>query len=183
MSKPHAFPEDRAVQRNRGFTLIELMIVVGMVALLVAIASPSFNDATRSNRLDAAVLELKAAINLARSEAVKRSGFVLVEPITSGAWDKGVRVRADANGDLSLTAAADDVIAREYAPLRSVSVTPSAGATQALVFDPNGAHVDLAASPAARVPRETKIALALDSTPRCLTVNKAGMTSVKIGVC
>jgi type IV pilus assembly protein PilE len=36
--------------RKKGFTLIELMIVLGIVAILVALALPSFQDALRKSR-------------------------------------------------------------------------------------------------------------------------------------
>ena len=50
--------------RKKGFTLIELMVVVGIVALLVALAIPSFTDVVRkSRRSDAldAILDLQLA--------------------------------------------------------------------------------------------------------------------------
>jgi len=36
--------------RKKGFTLIELMIVLGIVAILVTLAAPSFLDAVRKSR-------------------------------------------------------------------------------------------------------------------------------------
>ncbi len=43
---------------TRGFTLIELMIVVGVAALLVTIALPSYQDTTRKSRRSEAVTAL-----------------------------------------------------------------------------------------------------------------------------
>ncbi len=38
------------MRRNRGFTLIELMIVVSVIAVLAAIALPAYNDHVRKTR-------------------------------------------------------------------------------------------------------------------------------------
>lgn len=48
-------------RRNSGFTLIELMIVVAMVAILAAIALPSFADQMRKSRRSEAVSAMQDA--------------------------------------------------------------------------------------------------------------------------
>lgn len=50
MSKFSSTPVRTAVRRVRGFTLIELMIVVAVVAILASIAYPSFQDAVRKSK-------------------------------------------------------------------------------------------------------------------------------------
>jgi type IV fimbrial biogenesis protein FimT len=61
--------------RERGFTLVELMITVAVAAILVAIAIPSFKTITLSNRLNASANELVDSINSARMEAIKRNNY------------------------------------------------------------------------------------------------------------
>jgi type IV fimbrial biogenesis protein FimT len=90
--------------RPAGFTLVELMVTVAIVAILAAIALPSFSTSIRNSRLASTTNEFIAAINLARSEAVKsnRTGQVCAssDGATCGTdWSQGWIVWADANGD------------------------------------------------------------------------------------
>lgn len=60
-------------RRHRGFTLVELMVTVAVAAVLLMIAVPSFRSITASNRLNVAANDLIRAIQVARTEAVKRN--------------------------------------------------------------------------------------------------------------
>lgn len=57
--------------RQAGFNLLELMVVVGIVAILIGIAVPSFKALVNSNRLTAQANEFVTAIQFARAEAVR----------------------------------------------------------------------------------------------------------------
>ncbi len=69
-------PGDRSAAQ--GFTLIELMITVSLVAVVFAVGLPSFNTFIREIRLDSATDVFYAQILAARSEAVKRGGTVIL---------------------------------------------------------------------------------------------------------
>lgn len=93
-----------AVRRDRGFTLIELMLVVAIAAVLMGFGVPSVTGILNSNRLTSASNALLSSLRLARSEAFKRNGRVIVcksadgDTCTSaGGWEQGWIVFHDAN--------------------------------------------------------------------------------------
>mgnify|MGYP000891361647 CR=1 FL=1 len=59
-------------QRDRGITLIELMVTVAIVGILATLAAPAFDSMLKANRTRTVANELMASLNLARSEAMRR---------------------------------------------------------------------------------------------------------------
>ena len=69
--------------RRRGVTLLELVVVLGLVGILLTIALPRTNAARRQLTLDAAAHQLRMDLSHARVEAVKRNTAVRVAKSTS----------------------------------------------------------------------------------------------------
>lgn len=63
-------------RRDRGFTLVELMITLMIALVLIMIAVPSFRTMTFSNKLTTTANDMVGALNLARVESVKRNANV-----------------------------------------------------------------------------------------------------------
>lgn len=78
-----------------GFTLLELMITVVVLAILVGIAVPSLGDATLAGKLAASANDLVAGVAMGRSEAIKRNAVTSLcvssdgASCGSGGWDQG----------------------------------------------------------------------------------------------
>lgn len=58
------------MQKNNGFTLIELMVTIAVMAIIAMMAAPSFGDILNRKRLDANTKELILVLSQARSQAV-----------------------------------------------------------------------------------------------------------------
>lgn len=85
-------------RNERGFTLVELMVTVAVLAIVAAIAAPSFRNLLLNSRLTAAANELSAALQGARMEALRTNARVVVCPSTDGSscagsdWSKFVLI-------------------------------------------------------------------------------------------
>jgi len=102
---------------NKGFTLLELMIVLAIVALLAIITVPSFNDSIKRATLDAVRNTLSESLNLARNEALTRKvqTVVCARDIgqgcnSNGDWSQGWVVFADIDADGSFSTRSDQLI-------------------------------------------------------------------------
>lgn len=61
-----------------GFTLVELMVTVAVLAIVLAIGVPSFQNAIAGNQVTSAANDFLATINMARAEAIRRGARVTV---------------------------------------------------------------------------------------------------------
>lgn len=67
--------------RSRGFTLIELLVVVAIAGILLGIGVPNLRSFIVSNRLTTTANDFQAALNFARSEALRRGANVTVRTL------------------------------------------------------------------------------------------------------
>jgi general secretion pathway protein H len=80
---------------QQGFTLLELMVVIGILALAVAIVAPSLNRARLSLTVRSAAYELAAGLRAARAAAQSgnRVEIVTLDLSRRGYWAEGVVAR------------------------------------------------------------------------------------------
>lgn len=94
--------------RQLGFTLIELMVTVAIIAILAAMAYPSFTDMIARNRLKGAAEGLFGDLQFAKSEAIKSNETVTVTFLNIGAanWSYSI-TRPGSPDPLKVMKAAD----------------------------------------------------------------------------
>ncbi|MEO8142973.1 MAG: GspH/FimT family pseudopilin [Betaproteobacteria bacterium] len=74
------------LSRQRGYSLIELAIGIGIVGILMAAAIPQFTQALQNGQMKTATENMVTGINLARAEALRRNmpvSFYLVSDLTN----------------------------------------------------------------------------------------------------
>jgi type IV fimbrial biogenesis protein FimT len=127
------------VFRQRGFTLIELIVTISIVGILLALAAPSFGEASLGSKLAATANRLLSSATLARSEAIKRNASITMCASSdglncagSGGWEVGWIVK---NGST--------VLQYEPAAAAGLKITEAGGAVTvnfpATVLDTAGA--------------------------------------------
>lgn len=119
-----------------GFTLIELMVTLAVAAVVLTLGVPSFRDTIRSNRLTVNANSFIGALNLARSEAIKRGMRVSVRK-TSTNWESGWQVFTD-SGTFGTQDGTDETL-RVYDALPSnYTLRGNNNFTNFISFTPNG---------------------------------------------
>lgn len=98
----YAQANSRRIGKAGGFTLVELMVVVVLMAILLAMALPSFRSVIEKFRVEGMATALTASMSHARSEAARRGKTVTLQQRTDCAskdwscgWDTVVGSEAD----------------------------------------------------------------------------------------
>lgn len=135
----------RSRDRNRGFTLIELMVTLAVAAILLTVAVPSFQEFISSNRLTSEANGFMTFLNLARSEAIKSGAPVTLCVSTNGTscagssgWELGYLIFRDNDRDGAL--GSGEVVVRVSAPLGNRITLRGSDSTigQSITFMPSG---------------------------------------------
>lgn len=136
-------------ERERGFTLVELMVTLAVLVILMAVAVPSFRSITLSNRLTTNANELVGAIQTARMEAIKRNArtqFCSNSDTSNTADTLGDACESSA-GAVVAVSGANAVVVRESSLSLSGNVQLNGNVT-ALRFSAQGiAHATSSSSP------------------------------------
>ncbi|WP_332814659.1 GspH/FimT family pseudopilin [Ramlibacter sp.] len=140
---------------QRGFTLIELMVTVTLIAALLGLGVPSFRQFMDTQRVKSAAFDVAAALLMTRSEAIKRNKSITLAPV-GGAWENGWTVKDGATTLLKQDA---------------VGVTIE-GPLPSLEFNAVG-----------RVAATTTFELTGSTAVRCVTIDLTGIPSTRSAAC
>ncbi|MFC3685610.1 GspH/FimT family pseudopilin [Hydrogenophaga luteola] len=128
--------------RQHGFTLVELVVTIALVAIVSTLAFPTFSETLRQWRRDSATRALSSSLQLARTEAIKSSRRLVVCSSSDGetcadssdwkdgwivfvddgatdlAYDDGERIISvsEAQGGIASLTNDDDVTALQFMP-------------------------------------------------------------------
>ncbi|MDO8262123.1 MAG: GspH/FimT family pseudopilin [Gallionella sp.] len=126
-----------------GFTLIELMVTIALVAILLAVAVPSLTAFLRNSELTSFSNSMLASLNAARGEAMKRGRYAMATPTDGTNWDSGWVVFVDVDRSQNYAAANDITIMTKEAKPNYLTLTPKTGSSAAdsppyIMFDASG---------------------------------------------
>lgn len=76
--------------KSRGFTLIEMMMVIMIVAILAGVGAPAMNKMAANSKSDRVYQELELDLRYARSQASTTGRVIAFEPITN--WQGGWKI-------------------------------------------------------------------------------------------
>ena len=135
-------------KNKQGVTLLELMVVITIIATVAAFALPNLTRFVEITHVDAAYRELTSSLSLARSEAVKLSGYVTVCPSNNGTscmsniarWDDGWIIFSDYNQNAIVDSG--DSVVRVDLPREKVEVRWTG--TQSIIYQGDGSVTDSA---------------------------------------
>lgn len=151
-----------SAHRAGGFTLIELMVTIAMVALFATLAAPAFREMVAGQRLRAAASAFTESLRIARSESVKRNtsvGFTLTaDGLSKDGWD------------IVLT---DDTVLHSKSAVPAVSLESGGGTFR---FNAYGRMEAGAAS-------KTELAVAGTQLVSCVAVSVSGRPDITDGEC
>ena len=155
---------------NSGFTLVELMVTVAVMAILAAFAMPSMTALINNVRVSGQTEELVSSLQLARAEAIRRNARVTVCAGTgivcsgSATWGNWTVFGRDTTAAIATT----DVI-RNTAASASVDVT---GPATGIIYKPSGMIDTL-----------QTLQVGHAGNDRCISVLVSGVVTVSKGAC
>ena len=160
--------------KNSGFTLIELMVSLALLAILLGIAVPAIRDFVVKQRVSSATNSLMMSLVLARSEAVKLNRDVRVVPSTAAAsgWNDGWCLGLSTIGSNCNHA---DVI-RVFSANSGVQISSNTGSSPKIEFRRDGT---------VNHPTDTSIKVTAANLPatqeaaRCIRVSSQGRPEVR----
>jgi type IV fimbrial biogenesis protein FimT len=141
-----------------GFTLVELLVVIAVLAIVATVGIPNFGPTVANSRATAAANGLLGALQLARSEAVRLNEPVLITP-TGGNWAAGWTITRPGTG----------TTIRQREALARITIT--------------GGPANIAFGSAGNANPAPSFTIVSNGASRCLIVTASGSAAVNPGGC
>jgi type IV fimbrial biogenesis protein FimT len=132
------------VTDSKGFTLLELIIIIAILGITTALAVPGLREMISNNRIQSNASDFVAALQFAKAEAVARVNPVtlcksanLTDCAADGDWQQGWIVFSDDNGD-AVVGADDEVLLNHEALNANITFGGTAGVTDSITLRPSG---------------------------------------------
>ncbi len=122
--------------KEHGYTLFELLLTIGLAAVLMTLAAPSFSSLLQRAQLETASDQVYSSLWFARSQAISRQHSVVMAAEPSG-WRSGWQIFVDINGD-GLQQDSEPIIQRTNAQPAANLLTTNLGLGQAVYYQPDG---------------------------------------------
>ncbi len=163
-------------RHNRGFSLIELMVVMSIAAILLAIGVPSFRSLMQHQKMTATVNDFFAAINLTRSEAIQRGTRVDLVPAEASDWNKGWIVFIDDNNNQKADAGEQIIFSHGPTPA-GMAITSAFTDSQVKYLAYNGTG-RTRTNASSQTPQSGHVSFTMDEQVRKIMVNFLGRPRV-----
>lgn len=126
--------------KESGFTLLEMMVTVAIVAILAGIGVPSMAVWLKDNRIESEANSLATLLSYARTEAVTRNGVVTLATAAGGSdWSGDIQLYLDVSGGNSaFDSAGGDLLIRSYSSSSSLDIQGSTAAANYISFQSRG---------------------------------------------
>lgn len=165
--------------RRRGFTVIELMVVLAVLAVLLGLSLSWFRDMIQAQQLRSTANDFFAAIALTRSEAIARGRRVMMTPLASAPadWRQGWVVFVDRNANQRPDAGDEVIFQRGEVAygLTIVSAFSSGQASQYIAYNMAGRSCGAGNSMTAHY---GSVSLALGRHARNIKINMLGRARI-----
>ena len=130
---------------SKGFTLLELIVIIGIIGMTMAFAAPGLSTMIKNNRLSGNANDFVAALQFAKAEAASRINPVTIckknaagtACVAGGDWQQGWIVFSDINGNAGVDAG-DTVLLNHEVLHTAITFGGTAGVATTITYRPSG---------------------------------------------